>query len=146
MKANQYNRIKLAAESILRTAKDRDVGRDRVSAGTAKGALIGGAVGLGLMVGSLLLTTASYGLGLCLLAGALSVVGGAYTGAVLGTRSTSEPISDSLQGPSGESQLGLEALECAVLHDDPNTTRTFRDRVSTSSRSANQPSPFLFRR
>ncbi len=146
MKEDKHTSIKLAAESILRAAKGRDTGSKRVSAGTAKGAVIGGVVSVGLMVGSLLLTTASYGLGLCLLAGALSVVGGAYTGAVLGSRSAPNPVSDSLPEPSGESPLGLECLECSVLQDELNTTRTFRDRVSTSNRSTDKPGALLARR
>lgn len=146
MKADKYTSIKLAAESILRAANGHDIERKRSSAGTAKGALLGGVVSLGLVVAGLLLTTASYGVGLCLVAGALSVVGGAYTGGVLGSRSAPDPVSDSSPEPSGESPLGLECLECSVLQDELNTTRTFRDRVSTTNRSTDEPGALLAHR
>ena len=146
MKADHYSRIKLAAESILRSAEDPATGKAGVSAGTAKGALLGGVLSLGLVIAGLIITTATFSLGIYLLAGAVGVLGGAYTGAVLGSQSVPEAISDSLPEPDGESQLGLEALECAVLHGDPNTTRSFRDRVATSSRSADQPGAILARR
>lgn len=124
-----------------------DGGWPTVSRSTVVGALLGTASAVVCLLIFIPELPQAFGLIPCIGLTVPSLLAGAFTGAILGTRSCPDGWLESQTRPKIDLQprLDHEEPELAVMPADHENARTFQDRVAESNRSGHSPRSVLTR-